>query len=205
MKKIIITTLALSVLTPITHANAECGAGYGNAVEINATTKVVTYSCVKLQEFIAEPIKSEPIASTHKVEIQTANQSIGFSGSLETVTNELTRLTTAPQAPLADPCVLGNCTKVEVNATTGVTTVLPLSLDDLAQRYKDAQFQYQRSLELAQAAQEALIVPIQPIQPIEPIQLITISATIIDTETVKSASITTKKIKTKTKKRAAIK
>jgi len=49
MKKIIITALALSVLTPMAQANASCDTGYGSAVEVNATTKVVTYSCVKLE------------------------------------------------------------------------------------------------------------------------------------------------------------
>jgi hypothetical protein len=49
MKKIIITALALSVLTPMAQANASCDTGYASAVEVNATTKVVTYSCVKLE------------------------------------------------------------------------------------------------------------------------------------------------------------
>jgi hypothetical protein len=49
MKKIIITALALSVLTPMSQASASCDTGYGSAVEVNATTKVVTYSCVKLE------------------------------------------------------------------------------------------------------------------------------------------------------------
>jgi hypothetical protein len=192
MKKIILGI----VLTLIpTNAWANCPSGVCE-MEINCTTGVVTYRDATSRIIEPEPVIPEAIAPTHQVAIKTNNQSISFSGSLEAVTNELTRLITTPQAPLADSCALGNCTKVEINATTGVTTVLPLSLDDLAQRYKDAQFQYQRNLELAQAAQEALIVAIQPI---------TINATTVDTETIKSASITTKKIKTKTKKKAAIK
>ena len=199
MKKIIITALALSVLTPMAQANADCGVGYGNAVEVNATTKVVTYSCVKLPERISEPIRPEPIVPTHKVVIETANQAMGFSGSLEAVTAQLAKVATAPQAPLADPCVLGTCTKVEVNATTGVTTVSSLSLSDLAQRYKDAQFEYQRNLELAQAAKQALVVPIEPV---------VTDVIAIDTVTILDAPITaktTKAKKIKTKKKAAIK
>jgi hypothetical protein len=198
MKKIIITALALSVLTPMAHASANCGAGYGNAVEVNATTKVVTYSCVKLAEPISEPVRPEPVAPTHKVVIQTANQSMGFSGSLEAVTEQLTKITAAPQAPLADPCVLGTCTKVEVNATTGVTTVSPLSLTDLAQRYKDAQFQYQRNLELMQAAQQAVIVSTEP-------EVIEVEETAVITTTTDVKPTKAKKAKTKTKKKAAIK
>jgi hypothetical protein len=194
MKKIIITALALSVLTPMSQASANCGAGYGNAVEINATTKVVTYSCVKLEEPVLQPIRPEPVAPTHTVVIQTANQSMGFSGSLEAVTEQLAKITQTPQAPLADPCVLGTCTKVEVNATTGVTTVSPLSLSDLAQRYKDAQFQYQRNLELTQAAQQAVIVEIEP-------QVIETEETAIITTTIDIKP--TKAKKTKTKKKAA--
>jgi hypothetical protein len=68
------------------------------------------------------------------------------------------KIAAAPQAPLADPCVLGTCTKVEVNATTGVTTILPLTLADLAQRYKDAQGEYQRQIELAKVVQTPVVV-----------------------------------------------
>ena len=191
--KLLITGMILSVVTPMAQANADCGAGYGSAVEINATTKVVTYSCVKLPD--PTPRQPEPIAPTHTVSIQTTNQSVGFSGSLEAVTEQLAKIVSKPQAPLADPCVLGTCTKVEVNATTGVTTVSPLSLSDLAQRYKDAQFQYQRDVELAQAAQTAVIAPIE-IKATEP----EVIAEATEIKTVKA-----KKTKAKAKKRASVK
>jgi hypothetical protein len=196
MKKIIITVLALSVLTPMSQANANCQAGYGNAVEVNATTKVVTYSCVKLPEPQPEPIRIQPIAPTHTVVVQTPNQSVGISGSLEAVTEQLAKITQTPQAPLADPCVLGACTKVDVNATTGITTVSPLSMSDLAQRYKDAQLQYQRNLELMQAAKQATIIPIEIITPEEKL----ITPTVVDTKPAKA-----KKTKVKTNKKAVTK
>ena len=47
--KLLVAGLLLSVVTPMAQANANCDTGYGTAVEINATTKVVTYSCVKLE------------------------------------------------------------------------------------------------------------------------------------------------------------
>lgn len=198
MKKIIITVLALSVLSPMPQANANCQAGYGNAVEINATTKVVTYSCVKLPEPQPEPIRIQPIAPTHTVVVQTPNQSVGISGSLEAVTEQLAKITQTPQAPLADLCVLGNCNRVEVNATTGVTTVIPLSMEDLAQRYKDAQLQYQRNLELMQAAKQATIVPIE-------IEIITPEETLITLKTVNTKPAKSKKTKVKTNKKAVAK
>jgi hypothetical protein len=192
MKKII-----LGVVLTLIPANAwaNCPSGVCE-VEINCTTGVVTYRDAPPRVDAPAPIIVEAVAPTHQVVIQTANQSIGFSGSLEAVTAELANINVIPQAPLADSCVLGTCTKVEVNATTGVTTVLPLSLDDLAQRYKDAQFQYQRNLELAQAAQEALIVPIQPTA---------MNAITVETATVTSASIQTKKIKAKPNRKVRIK
>jgi hypothetical protein len=198
MKKIIITVLALSVLTPMSQANANCQAGYGNAVEVNATTKVVTYSCVKLPEPQPEPIRIQPIAPTHTVVVKTPNQSVGISGSLEAVTEQLAKITQTPQAPLADPCVLGACTKVDVNATTGITTVSPLSMSDLAQRYKDAQFQYQRNLELMQAAKQATIVPIE-------IEIITPEETLITPTAVNTKPAKAKKTKVKTNKKAVAK
>jgi hypothetical protein len=198
MKKIIITVLALSVLTPMSQANANCQAGYGNAVEVNATTKVVTYSCVKLPEPQPEPIRIQPIAPTHTVVVQTPNQSVGISGSLEAVTEQLAKISQTPQAPLADPCVLGACTKVDVNATTGITTVSPLSMSDLAQRYKDAQFQYQRNLELMQAAKQATIVPIE-------IEIITPEETFITPTALNTKPAKVKKTKVKTNKKAVAK
>lgn len=46
--KLLIAGLVLSVVSPMAQAQASCDTGYGNAVEVNATTKAVTYSCVKL-------------------------------------------------------------------------------------------------------------------------------------------------------------
>jgi hypothetical protein len=46
--KLLIAGLVLSVVSPMAQAQASCDTGYGSAVEVNATTKVVTYSCVKL-------------------------------------------------------------------------------------------------------------------------------------------------------------
>jgi len=88
---------------------------------------------------------------------------------------------------------LGNCTKVEVNATTGVTTVHSLTLADLAQRYKDAQADYQSKVELATAAETAVIAPI--VKEIAEPEIVAAE--------VKQAKV--KKPKVKAKKKAAIK
>jgi hypothetical protein len=76
--------------------------------------------------------------------------------------------------------------------------VSPLSLTDLAQRYKDAQFQYQRNLELMQAAQQAVIVSTEP-------EVIEVEETAVITTTTDVKPTKAKKAKTKTKKKAAIK
>lgn len=47
--KLLLAGLVLSVVSPMAHASASCDTGYGNAIEVNATTQVVTQSCVKLQ------------------------------------------------------------------------------------------------------------------------------------------------------------
>lgn len=198
MKKIILG-IVLALIPSSAWANCPSG---NCAVEINCTTGVVTYTDAPIQTYVA-PVLPEPVAPTHQVVIQTANQSMGFSGSLEAVNAQLAKIATAPQAPLADPCVLGTCTKVEVNATTGVTTVSPLSLSDLAQRYKDAQFQYQRNLELAQAAQQALVVPIEPV--VTDVLASDAVAVVTSEVLVTTKAVKAKKTKAKTKKKAAIK
>lgn len=204
MKKII-----LGIVLTLIPSNAWANCPSGNcAVEINCTTGVVTYTDAPVRTETPVVIP-EPVAPTHQVVIQTANQSMGFSGSLEAVTAQLAKITTTPQAPLADPCVLGTCTKVEVNATTGVTTISPLSLTDLAQRYKDAQFQYQRNLELAQAAQQALVTVIEPVVSETTLATVTdgvlASAIVVEAKYITAKVAKAKKTKVKTKKKAAIK
>lgn len=52
--KLLLAGLVLSVVTPMAQANASCETGYESAVDINATTNVVTYSCVKSERQIAQ-------------------------------------------------------------------------------------------------------------------------------------------------------
>ena len=157
MKKItIISGLALSLIA--TPAIANCPSGVC-AVEINATTGQVTYTDAPPRVEAPSPVRIEPVAPTHSVVIQTANSSIGTSGSYEQVQQLVQQVISAPQAPQIDPCASGGCTKIEVNATTGVTTILPLSPADIQQRVIDQYMNYARQLELAIAAKDVVIQP----------------------------------------------
>ena len=131
MKKVIlITGLAISLIA--TPALANCPSG-NCAVEINCTTGVVTYTDAPPKVDIPAPVIPEPVIPTHQVIIQTTNGSIGTSGSYEQVQQLVQQVIQAPKAPEPDTCALGGCTKVEINATTGVTQILPLSPADIQQ------------------------------------------------------------------------
>lgn len=157
MKKIIIISgLALSLIA--TPAIANCPSGVC-AVEINATTGQVTYTDAPPRVEAPAPIRIEPITPTHQVVIQTVNSSIGTSGSYEQVQQLVQQVISAPQAPQIDPCASGGCTKIIVNATTGVTEILPLSPADIQQRLVDQYMNYARQLELAIAAKDVVIEP----------------------------------------------
>jgi hypothetical protein len=155
MKKIIlISGLALSLIA--TPALANCPSGICE-VEINCTTSVVTYRDAPPRVAVVEPVRVEPIAPTHTVVVQTANSSFGTSGSYEQVQQALQELITAPKAPQPDPCALGGCTKVVVNATTKTTEILPLTPTEIQQRLVDQYMNYARQLEMAIAAKDAVI------------------------------------------------
>jgi hypothetical protein len=165
MKKIIITTgLALSLIA--TPALANCPSG-NCAVEINCTTGQVTYTDAPVRVETPAPVIPAPVAPTHSVVIQTANSSIGTSGSYEQVQQLVQQVITAPKAPQIDACATGGCNKIIVNATTGVTEILPLSPADIQQRSVDQYMNYARQLEMAIAAKDVVIQPyVAPTLPI---------------------------------------
>tara|TARA_R110000868_G_scaffold73093_5_gene212379 strand:- start:418 stop:1023 length:606 start_codon:yes stop_codon:yes gene_type:complete len=148
MKKIIITALALSVLAPMTQANADCGVGYGNAVDINVTTKVVTYSCVKLPE----PPTREEIVQQSKVDLGQIITQKKNENPIEVINPDVVTVQPSYVEPIQRP------TKVEVNATTGVTTVSDLNDDELID-YQNGQAEWEakttaqtQAIELAKTA-----------------------------------------------------
>jgi hypothetical protein len=145
---------------------ANCPSGVC-AVEVNATTGVVTYTDAPPRVETSVPSLPAPVEPTHMVVVQTANSSFGTSGSLEQVTQAVQQIISAPQAPQTDPCASGGCTKIIVNATTGVTEILPLSPADIQQRLVDQYMNYARQLELAIAAKDVVIQPyVAPVSPI---------------------------------------
>lgn len=150
MKKIIMTALFLTLGTNTAMANCPSG---NCAVEINCTTGEITYTDAPVIETVPVVIPT-PVAPTHTISVQTANSSWGTSGTPEQIAVAVASLAPAPIT--VDPCLNGGCTKVEVNATTGITTVLPLSETDLKQRAVDQINNNQRQAELAKAAYQAL-------------------------------------------------
>jgi hypothetical protein len=155
MKKIIlISGLALSFIA--TPALANCPSG-NCAVEVNCATGVVTYTDAPIRVETPAPFLPTPATPTHQVVIQTTNGTIGTSGSYEQVQQLVQQVIQAPKAPEPDPCATGSCNGVSVNATTGVTQVLPLTPADIQQRLVDQYMNYARQLEMSIAAREAII------------------------------------------------
>ena len=148
--------LALSLIA--TPALANCPSG-NCAVEINCTTGVVTYTDAPPRVDTPLPVIPTPVTPTHQVVIQTTNGAIGTSGSYEQVQQLVQQVIQAPKAPEPDPCATGSCNKVIVNATTGVTQVLPLTPADIQQRLVDQYMNYARQLEMAIAAKDVVIQP----------------------------------------------
>jgi len=144
------TALFLTLGTNTAMANCPSG---NCAVEINCTTGEITYTDASVTETVPVVIPT-PIAPTHTISVQTANSSWGTSGTPEQIAVAVASLAPAPIT--VDPCLNGGCTKVEINATTGVTIVLPLSETDLKQRAVDQINSSQRQAELAKAAYQAL-------------------------------------------------
>jgi hypothetical protein len=134
-------------------AFANCASGVCS-VEINATTGVITYTDAPPKVAVVQPVGLEPVLPTHTINVQTSNSGWQTAGTPDQISQAVKTLT--PQPLTIDPCFNGGCAKVEVNTTTGITTVLPLSEADLKQRAKDQVEQSQRQAELAKSAYQAL-------------------------------------------------
>lgn len=180
-KKIIISIgifmlifLALNIFSPSARAEG-CPSGVCE-VEINCATGEVIYRDAPIKETARVAI-SIPVAPTHTISVQTANSGWGTSGTPEQIAIAVASLAPAPIT--VDPCMNGGCTKVEVNATTGVTTVSPLSEKDLKQRAVDQINQSQRQAELAKTAYQAL-PNINEWQPYDPFTKELLPTTLLD-------------------------
>jgi hypothetical protein len=151
-----------------------CAAGGCTKIIVNATTGETTVLPLSAEDLAqrAKDIEDRTISARKMLEaaasaepepsltlsVQLPNQSFGTSGTraqLEEFVKELeSRAATFSNSE--DPCASGGCTKVIVNATTGETTVLPLSAADLAQRATDRAAEASRSAAAASAARESL-------------------------------------------------
>lgn len=173
--KLLFAGLVLSFVAPMPQASADCAPGFGTAVEVNATTNVVTYSCVKLPEPIVRVEDPAPIAPTHTLAVQTPSQGFAVSGTPEQIANSVqTLIDKAVNIPI-NSCVEGGCSRVDIDVTTKQTTVVPLSKSEV--RYQTDQMAQQtiKNAELAKAASQALpnIQPVNPtVKEIEPTPLV---------------------------------
>lgn len=100
-------------------------------------------------------------SQVYQLSVETANQGFGTSGTraqLEQVVRDLQERAAqaAANAAAVDPCAAGGCSAVEVNATTGVTTIRELTASELAMRETMRAQEAARTAELAAAAAAAL-------------------------------------------------
>ena len=170
---LIITTFWLFL--QVSPAFANCPSGVCS-VEINATTGAVTYRDAPSRIDIPEPVKPEPVAPTHTINVQTSNQSWGTSGTPDQIAQAVQKL--EPQPITIDPCLNG-CNKVEVNVSTGITTILPFTENELKQIARNKVEQSQRQADLAKTAYQAL-PNITAWQPYDPFNDEPIPATLLD-------------------------
>jgi hypothetical protein len=163
--KLLLASLFVLFISPMAQANASCGAGYGNAVDVNVTTKVVTYYCIKLPDPQPDPIRVEPVAPTHTLVVQTPTQGVGMSGTPEQIAASVATLIERAVSVPTNPCADGGCTKMEVNATTQEVTVTPLTLAEVRKQTDENAQSAIKNAEMVKKVSQAL-PNIQPIDPL---------------------------------------
>jgi hypothetical protein len=157
VKKILITLCFLVLQITPAQAN-ECPAGAQCALVINCTTGERTIEVISTAPFVVTP-KIDPVITspTHKLSVQTVNQSFGVSGTPEQIQETVNQMVAKVVAPIEiDPCVNGGCNRTEINATTKEVTVLPLTKEEIQQRSQDKLTSLARNAEITKAAAQAL-------------------------------------------------
>lgn len=134
MKRIIFIALLLAPLFNSTMAQASCGAGQGSGVDVNATTKQVTYYCYD----IVQPTQTELEAEARQRIEQTLVQQANANPVTQTIEPPIVVSTIADE-PTVRPRI------VEVNATTGVV---------IEREYNDAELAQWRIDRASYSAQE---------------------------------------------------
>lgn len=155
MKKAIGLALALAIVTPTAQANeiagsrvagqgAVCGAGQGKGVEYNIALKQETSYCFELPVIV--PPTVQEVETKAKEQVAT---------TITAQKNENATTVVAEQTVTVDPQpITEELTKVEVNATTKVVTVSPLTEAEKTQVSKDRAVSNSRQ----QAKEEATIL-----------------------------------------------
>jgi hypothetical protein len=134
-------------------AFANCPSGIC-AQEINGITGEVIWRDAPPSINRPVGLTPQPVAPTHTINVQTPNQGWTTSGTPEQIAQAVQTL--IPQPVIANPCLNGGCEKIEINATTGVTTISTLSEVELKQIAKNQVERNQAKAELAKTAYQAL-------------------------------------------------
>jgi hypothetical protein len=158
IKKVL--TLAILLMIPAP-AFASCPSGVC-AMEINATTGVITYKDATPLE---APPRSEPVIPTHNLNVAASTQGLGISGTPQQLASAVATIAERAVSVPINPCAEGGCTKVEVNVTTKEVTVTPLTMTEVRKKTDQMAQQAIQTAEIAKKASQAL-PNIQPIDPL---------------------------------------
>ena len=137
MKKAIMLALLLTTITPaqaneiagtrVAGQGAVCAEGQGKAVEVNATTKKESSYCIEI--VLPTPPTIQQVEEKAKTII---------AESITKINNQNPVTVVAEETVSVEPQIITEIlTKIEVNATTKVVTVLPLTPAELDQAAKD--------------------------------------------------------------------
>jgi hypothetical protein len=152
-------------LLPIPQAYANCPEGSVCEMNYNISTGITTYNVIPNTPTQQKPIvETIIIKPTHTLYVETTNQGLNIVGTVEQINASVSELVTKVVTPIkTNPCIEGNCSKMEINTATNVTTITALTASEIKQQTEDKARQLVRDAELAKVASKAL----PNIQPIE--------------------------------------
>jgi len=152
-----LATISTSVFVLSSPAHADCPAGFGNAVDINATTGVVTYSCVPIS--VPQPISTQtpaPTPSATPIPTPTPQATtIPSNDPFPTLSSGQVVPGTTVSGQQSITCPAGSSSGIEVNATTHAVSTYCVKTYQ-SQSTINAQSAFASSLAAAQASALAL-------------------------------------------------
>ena len=152
-----LATISTSVFVLSSPAHADCPAGFGNAIEINATTGVVTYSCVPIS--IPQPISTQtpaPTPSATPIPTPTPQATtVPSNDPFPTLSSGQVVPGTTVSGQQSITCPAGSSSGIEVNATTHAVSTYCVKTYQ-SQSTINAQSAFASALAAAQASALAL-------------------------------------------------